>query len=272
MRVPVSVFADPEALGLALAGEILDSVGAASHAGRAFLLGCPGGRSLKSTYEAMARLASERREDLSRLVIVMMDEYVFPENGSFTCCPPGAHFSCTRFAKEEIQARINRGLFPAARIPDENVWLPDPKDPVAYDGRVAAGGGIDLFLLASGASDGHVAFNASGASRDSRTRIIPLAEATRRDNLGTFPEFRSLDEVPRHGVSVGIATIAELSRAAVMVMTGGHKREAARRLLSASRYTPDWPASVVHECANARILLDRAAAPASAPASADVPS
>jgi glucosamine-6-phosphate deaminase len=266
MGVPVSVFADPAALGSALAAEILSAAAAARRERRSFLLGCPGGRSLKSTYDAMGSLAVERGEDLSHLFIVMMDEYVWPKNGGYVPCPPDAHYSCTRFAVEEIQGCINRGLAGAARIPDGNVWIPDPDRPAEYDARLADAGGVDLFLLASGASDGHVAFNPPGTPLDSRTRIVTLADTTRRDNLGTFPQFRTLDEVPRHGVSVGLSTIVELSREVVMVMTGSHKRDAARRLLSVDRFTPDWPASIVHECARARILLDSAAAPAHADA------
>ncbi len=45
------------------------------------------------------------------------------------------------------------------------LWYADPADPAAYDRRIAAAGGIDLFLLASGASDGHVAFNPPGSAR-----------------------------------------------------------------------------------------------------------
>lgn len=264
MNVPVSVFAGPEALGSALAAEILAQAAQARRAGRRFLLGCPGGRSLNSTYDGMARLAAEREQDLSHLVIVMMDEYVWPENGGYAACPVDAHYSCTRFAIEDIQGRINRRLPAAGRIPDGNVWMPDPHDPAAYDRQISEAGGIDLFLLASGASDGHVAFNPPGSTLDSGTRIIPLAETTRRDNLGTFPQFRSLDEVPRHGVTVGLGTIARQSLSVVMVLTGGHKREAAKRLLSVRRFTPDWPASMVYECANAAIFLDDDAAPASA--------
>ncbi len=266
MNVPVSVFSGPEALGSALAAEILAQAAQAEGDGRRFLLGCPGGRSLRSTYDGMAELAAARGQDLSHLVIVMMDEYVWPENGGYAACPVDAHYSCTRFAIEEIQGRINRGLPAPARIPDGNVWMPDPEDPAGYDRRLTEAGGVHLFLLASGASDGHVAFNPPGTALDSRTRIIPLAETTRQDNLGTFPQFRSLDEVPRHGVSVGLGTIAGQSRAVVMVLTGGHKREAARRLLSFRRFTPDWPASVVYACAEAAIFLDEAAAPASADA------
>lgn len=196
-----------------------------------FLLGCPGGRSLRTTYRALPRL--------DRLVAVLMDEYV-------PVPPPDAHYSCARFAREEI---------PAAEA-----WLPDPDDPSAYDERIAAAGGIDLFLLASGASDGHVAFNGPGAPREGRTAVVPLAESTRRDNLATFPEFASLDEVPERGVTVGLATIAGARRQR-LVLHGAGKREATARLLSLDRFEPAWPASIVHDCTDAEIWVDEEALP-----------
>lgn len=260
MAATVCRFADPAALGVALAERVFGLAAACRGEGRRMLLGCPGGRSLKTTYDALGRLAAARGTDLSHLVVVMMDEYLWPAPGGFTPCPPDAHYSCTRFAVREIQGAINAGLPAPRRIPDDQVWLPDAADPAAYDARLAAAGGIDLFLLASGASDGHVAFNPPGTPADSPTRIVTLADTTRRDNLGTFPAFRTLDEVPRHGVSVGLGTIARLSRAVAMVLHGDHKRGAAARLLATDAFTPDWPASIVHECRNAALYLDARAA------------
>jgi glucosamine-6-phosphate deaminase len=43
------------------------------------------------------------------------------------------------------------------------------------------------------------------------------------------------------------------------VLHGAGKREAAARLLALDDFDPDWPASIVHACANAQILVDRAA-------------
>jgi glucosamine-6-phosphate deaminase len=164
----------------------------------------------------------------------MMDEYV-------PVPPPSAHWSCRGFAEREL---------PPAR----DVWLPDPEDASAYDARIAAAGGIDLFLLASGASDGHVAMLGPGAARDGGTAVVELAETTRRDNLRTFPDFESLDDVPTHGVTVGLATIAG-ARALRMVIHGDDKREAIERLLSYDTFDPEWPASIVHDHADAEILI-----------------
>jgi glucosamine-6-phosphate deaminase len=229
------VFADPEELGEALAREVR---GAYDEKRSRFLLGCPGGRSLRSTYGALASM----RADWSNLVIVMMDEYV--------PAAPDAHYSCRGFAFREIAAPLG--------VPHERVWLPDPADPAAYDDQIADAGGIDLFLLASGASDGHVAFVPPGSPPDGRTSVVTLAESTRRDNLATFPEFDSLADVPERGVTVGLGTIAE-ARAVRLVLHGSDKHTATARLLELDDFDPSWPASVVHVCDDAQILVDRAA-------------
>jgi glucosamine-6-phosphate deaminase len=231
----VRVLPTAEAIGEALADEVVARHDAAAGD---FLLGCPGGRSLRTTYAALAR-----RPRLGRLVVVMMDEYVG--------APADAHYSCTRFAHEEIAGPLG--------VPPGRVWLPAAEDPHAHEERIAAAGGVDLFLLASGASDGHVAFVPPGAPRAGRTAVLELAESTRRDNLETFPGFASLREVPTHGVSVGLGTIAA-ARALRLVLHGAGKRGAARRLLALDRYDPAWPASVVHDHPDARILIDEEAA------------
>ena len=187
-------------------------------------------------YAALARL----KVDLRHVTLVMMDEY-------FVASPANYPWSCQTFVRQQMN-------FGAGEI-----WFPDPGDPPAYDRRIADAGGIDLFLLASGATDGHVAFNSTGSPRESRTRIVPLSEETRRDNLQTSPSFGSLENVPRHGVTVGIATIAE-AREAIMALTGSSKRLTLQRILAASTYDPAWPATVIHECAGREIVADAAAA------------
>jgi glucosamine-6-phosphate deaminase len=243
MPAEVRVFADPVELGEALADEILAAYERGCERPR-FLLGCPGGRSPRSTYHALAR----READLSRLVVVMMDEYVV--KGAEP--PPDAHYSCRRFAREELAGPLG--------LSNEQVWIPDPHDPASYDERIANAGGIDLFLLASGASDGHVAFVPPGSPRDGRTSVVTLAESTRRDNVATFPEFTSVDDVPSQGVSVGLGTIAG-SRSVRLVLHGQDKRYAAARLLALDRFDPAWPASIVHDCTDSEIWLDSEAQP-----------
>lgn len=234
----VRVFENAEELGAALADEVLVRYEETSGS---FLLGCPGGRSLRSTYRALAK----RRPDLSRCTIVMMDEYV-------PAPPASAHHSCRGFAMREICGPLG--------IPDERLWVPSGDEASAFDERIRAAGGIDVFLLASGASDGHVAFLPPGSPPDGRTGVVRLAETTRRDNLATYPAFGTVAEVPTHGVSVGLATIRD-AHALRLVLHGREKGAATARLLELAEFDPSWPASVVHEHADAAILVDSEALP-----------
>ena len=260
ISIAASVFPDPAELGRALASEILARVAGAAGSARRFFLGCPGGRSLRTTYRALGEQAEQSGADLSSLVIVMMDEYVFPSEGGFAYCAADAHYSCRRYAAVEIVAQINRALPDGRRICEDNVWFPDPAEPAAYDERLRRAGGVDLFLVASGASDGHVAFNPPGSLPASRTRIVRLADSTRRDNMATFPEFRDLAEVPQYGVSVGIGTIVQLSTEVILVIHGSHKSEAVSRLAHCKTFDPEWPASLIYLSPSARVYLDESAA------------
>ncbi len=254
-RTPLRVFPSPTALGDAVAERLLARIEQARLTKSRFLLGCPTGRTPRPVFAAMARRVAETKQDLSHLVLLMMDEYLVPGEGTLTYASASHPWSCHYFARVEIAERLNAGLPPAHRVGEESIWFPDPAEPQAYDTRIADAGGVDLFLLASGASDGHVAFNPPGSPRESRTRVIPLSEETRRDNLLTFPAFGTLAAVPRHGVSVGIATIASAKEAIMIVWSPG-KRLTLERMLSAERYDPDWPATVIHECAVREIAAD----------------
>ncbi|WP_375430601.1 hypothetical protein [uncultured Friedmanniella sp.] len=261
MPVPVQVFADVDDLGAAAADLVLGLL-AQQPAGAPFLLGCPGGRSLQSTYAHLAERAAAARVDLRGLRVVMMDEYVERDPaGGWTPVDPALPHSCRRFGAREIVGRINTalidgGIDPQRLVPPTSLWVPDPADPAAYDGLIEAAGGIDLFLLASGASDGHIAFNPPGTAPTARTRMVELPESTRRDNLATFPSFGGdLDAVPSHGVTVGVATIREQSKAVLMVVHGTDKQRAADRLTRASTYEPDWPATVLADCRSPQLFV-----------------
>lgn len=259
--LPAMVFETPEAIGEYVAARILDGVRAARQAGRRYLLGCPTGRTPMSTYHALGRQAALAGADLSQVVLVMMDDYVVAAGSGFDHCPADAHYSCRRSAREDILGAIHAGIPAPFRITPDNVWFANPSQPEEYERRIRAAGGVDLFLIASGASDGHVAFNAPGSSIDSGCRIVPLAETTRRDNLLTFPAFKGLEEVPRHGMTVGLGTILSLSRQVVLLIHGAHKRDAVRRLAACHGFDPQWPASFIFRCLNPLIVLDKEAVP-----------
>jgi glucosamine-6-phosphate deaminase len=259
ITVVLRIFETAEEMGDHVARRVLKGI--ADARGRAYLLGCPTGRTPRPAYRAMASILEREPTDLSHLVLVMMDEYLVtdPATGKLRLVDSLAHYSCLGFAEREIVTPLNASVPAAMRMPAENVWFPDPEEPEEYDRRISAAGGIDCFLLASGASDGHVAFNPPGSDPNSRSRVIELAEETRRDNLKTFPDFTSLDMVPRYGVSVGLATI-RAARHAILMLIGTGKREAFARVTRAAGFDPSWPATTVLQCASHDIVADRAAA------------
>ena len=253
------VAASVEAAGEWAAEQIAELLEGARARGTDTVIGCPAGRTPRSTYAALGRLAAQRGLDLSRLQIVMMDDYVVEAPGGYAHCPIGAAHSCRRFAECELRETLNAGVPRERQLPAVQVHFPEPGEPERYEETIAALGGIDLFLLAAGASDGHVAFNPPGSAPDSRTRIVELAESTRRDNLATFPSLRTLGDVPRHGVTIGLGTIVRHARQTLLLLLGADKHGALARTLAARSFDRAWPASIVFECAAAHILADTAA-------------
>lgn len=253
------VFPAPAEIGEHVAERILLRVGDAERAGRRFLLGLPTGRTPRPVYTAIARRLSAAPQSLAHVTLVMMDEYLVATGSAFAYATATDAPSCHAFTDEEILSPIHAALEPTLRIRDDFVWFPDPVDPDEYDQRIAAAGGIDFFLIASGAGDGHVAFNPPGSALTSTTRIVELSEQTRRDNLLTFPALGTVDKVPRFGVTVGVGTIVA-AREVVMVAWGEGKRETVRRMRHGSRYDTSWPATLIHECASGEVVVDRMAA------------
>lgn len=251
------VVADPAAAGLWVANQIAGLLWGRPH--RAVVIGCPTGRTPRTTYAALGELAAAQELDLSHLVVVMMDEYVSCGAQGYELIPADAPHSCQGFVTRELLPTVNAGLPPACQLPGSQVHFPDPARPEAHDDFIRDLGGVDLFLLAAGTTDGHVAFNPPGSPLDSRTRVVALADTTREDNLRTFPSLRTLDDVPSHGVTVGLGTIAEHSRGVVLLLLGSEKRAVRQRITDAHGFDASCPATMIWSCRNAAIIADAAA-------------
>ncbi len=257
MSIPVIVGADAGTVGAELAAELRRRCVAS--AGGKFVVGIPAGRTLVPVIEAVVDLLRREPVALDHVVLVLMDDYAIPlDGGMWTIPDESAHNSCRRFG-EWMRQELNAAVAPLPGIPVKSLWSPDATYPGRYDERIREIGGIDLFYVAVGGSDGHVAFNPPASPLDSRTRIIRLADSTRTDSLSTFPGFASLDEVPRFGVSVGLATIADAGEI-VMLAFGEHKAPAVETMLSHGDFAPELPATFAFRHANARLFLDAAAA------------
>ena len=84
----------------------------------------------------------------------------------------------------------------------------------AYEDKIKAVGGIDLFLGGIG-PDGHLAFNEPGSSLASRTRDKELNYDTKIANSRFFDN--DVNKVPNSSLTVGIATVMDAKEVLIIV-------------------------------------------------------
>ena len=162
--------------------------------------------------------------------------------------------------EQSYRSFMHQHLFELADFELSRCHLPDgnaadiPAACCAYEEQIAAAGGIDLQLLGVG-SEGHIAFNESGSSLASRTRIKALTERSRRDNARFFS---SLEEVPKLSMTMGVGTILE-ARQIVLLATGSNKAATVKAFVEGP-VTAQVPASVLQLHPRVSVLLDGAAA------------
>ena len=244
-------FATAADLGLAVAMDIRDGLAEAAANARVWTLGLPSGRTCLPVLEALGGL---RDLDLEPLRILLPDAYCVRQGDSLRSCPDDAPHSVYEF----LRCNFPKFWTKLGTTKEDRILVPRP-DRLGEISRTLGGHGIDLMLVASGSSDGHVAFNSPGSSRTSTERIVTLPPSTRRDNLRTYPHFGSLSAVPEIGVTIGIDDISAWSHRAVLILTGREKAEALRRVQAANSYDEEWPSTIIHECRSARIYTDQGA-------------
>ena len=249
----INIFKDEKTLSITLAKEILLTL----KNKKKLILGCPGGRSLKKTYYYLGILSFKYKISLDKLSLIMMDEYVFKKNNKYYLVEPSKHYSCLKFSKNVIKRRLNYKKNKMNSLKEKNILFPSILNPKNYDILIRKLGGIDLFLLASGSSDGHVAFNNIYSKINQKTHITKLSLQTRKDNMRTFPQFNHINEVPKFGITVGLNPIASLSKSAILVLTGKEKRTAYQKISNSTKYDHTWPASIVHSCKKSKIYIDK---------------
>ena len=117
-----------------------------------------------------------------------------------------------------------------------------------YDDMIQNNGGIDIQILGIG-TNGHIAFNEPGSSRDSLTRKVELTENTRKDNSRFFD---SIDDVPTHAYTMGIESIMR-AKQIYLLASGKHKKEILEKACH-GEITSDVPASFLQEHNNVEVL------------------
>jgi glucosamine-6-phosphate deaminase len=230
----------------AVAAEISALIRTRRAAGRGVVLGLATGRTPLEIYAELVRLHREEGLDFANVTTFNLDEYL----GLRADHPQ----SYRRYMRERVWRplgmSLEQGWIPASELAPSQVDAHCRE----YERAIAEAGGIDLQLLGIG-RNGHIGFNEPGSPRDSRTRHVELHAVTRED---AARDFGSLDAVPRHAITMGVATILSARRIRVLAF-GPSKREVLERAL-AHPVGPEIPATFLRGHPDLRLYTDLAPA------------
>jgi glucosamine-6-phosphate deaminase len=240
--IDLRVVEDAPALARTAAAEIAALIGERPDA---VLLAATGNTPM-GCYAELARLRESGDLDVSRTRIVQLDDYLGLDDGD-----PRSLF---RWMERALLIPLGIGRERTLAIMSDG-----DEDPElacrAYEAQIEALGGIDLAILGLG-RNGHLGFNEPPSSADAPTRVVSLTPESLESNAAYWSEGR----VPERAVTAGMSVILAARRVLVLV-SGAAKAPVLGRLMESG---PDsWlPASHLHLHANASILADREAAPA----------
>ena len=197
---------------------------------RPFVLGLPTGSTPLGTYKALIEYNKAGKVSFANVVTFNMDEYV----------------GIPKDHPESYHSFMWNNLFSHIDIKPENVHIlngnaPDLcKECADYEAKIAAVGGIDLFMGGIG-PDGHLAFNEPFSSLNSKTRVKSLTKDTIIANSRFFGDDVNL--VPKTALTVGVGTV--MAAREVMILTMGHNKARALAAGVEGAYNHQWTISAL---------------------------
>jgi glucosamine-6-phosphate deaminase len=212
----------------------------AVHARPDAVLALPTGRTPILMYAALRRNVEDASCDFSRATAYAIDEFC-----GVSRTTPGTN---SAFYEEHVRIGLKDLRCPDPAAADPRAHIRD------FASEIRRRGGIDLCVLGIGAN-GHIAFNEPGSERDSRARVVELAQTSRASHAATFGGF---EHVPSRGMTLGIADLLE-ARSVLVLALGPHKAAAVHHAIEGER-TPQLPASWLQDHDDVMWLLDREAA------------
>lgn len=156
---------------------------------------------------------------------------------------------------ESYRRFMNDKLFNHVDIDLRNTHVPDgtAADPEEYTRMLEDAGQVDLQILGIG-HNGHIGFNEPADELQANTHVVELKKDTRAANARFF---NSIDEVPTHAMTMGIASILK-SRQILLMARGASKADILARALTGP-LTTQCPASLLQTHPNVVVLVDQAA-------------
>ncbi|MCM2989654.1 glucosamine-6-phosphate deaminase [Bacillus safensis] len=207
------------------------------------VLGLATGGTPIDTYKELIQLHQTHQLSFKQTKTINLDEYagLDPEH------------------ENSYMTYMKRHLFDHIDLPQDQYFLPNgnaahlEKECLRYDQLIEDVGGIDLLLLGIG-QNGHIGFNEPGTPFNSKTHVVQLDENTRQANARYFS---SIDEVPTHAITMGIASI--LSSKKILLLASGKSKAKVIQYLEQAEIHPDFPASALKLHEDVTVLIDQEA-------------
>ncbi|MCR8643690.1 glucosamine-6-phosphate deaminase [Paenibacillus sp. N1-5-1-14] len=207
------------------------------------VLGLATGGTPVGIYEELVKNYNAARVSFRHAKSFNLDEYVGLPDGH----------------SESYRTYMNHHLFDHVDIQMEETHVPNgnaddvDEECEEYDAMMADAGQVDLQILGIG-HNGHIGFNEPGRELTAGTHRVELKAETREANARYFP---SIDEVPTHAITMGIASIMK-AKQIILIVRGADKAEIVERALFGP-ITTDCPASLLQAHPNLVVLLDNEA-------------
>lgn len=200
-----------------------------------YVLGLPTGSTPLGTYKRLIELNKAGKVSFKNVVTFNMDEYV----------------GIAKDHPESYHSFMFENFFNHIDIKKENVHILDGNAPdldkecEAYEAKIKAFGGIELFMGGMGA-DGHIAFNVPGSSLQSTTRLVNLNYDTIVANSRFFDN--DLNKVPKQALTVGVKTVTDSKE--VLIVVNGYKKARALQNVVENGMNHMWTLSALqaHPC------------------------
>lgn len=208
------------------------------------ILGLATGDTPIGMYKELIRLYNDKEIDFSDVKSFNLDEY----------------YGLSDDNTESYHYYMMNNLFKHVNMKRENINILSgttndiERECSNYDDKIKAAGGIDIQILGIGVN-GHIGFNEPSVNFEAGTHLVKLDKKTIESNSRFF---KSMDEVPKSALSMGIKTIMQ-SKVIVLLANGEAKAEAIYKTVK-GKISPEVPASILQLHNNVNIIVDKAAA------------
>ncbi len=202
-------------------------------------IGLATGSSPVGMYKELAKRCKEDGLDFSKIHSVNLDEYVGLE---------GTHEQSYRYF-------MDTNLFDHINIDKANTFVVKATGDIEADLKefndVLDNADIRIQVLGVG-PDGHLGFNEPGATLFDGAHEEVLDDSTIEANKRFFA---SKEEVPTHALTMGMGNIMRAQ--SLLMIIGGNKETAARKLLMEDKIDPMCPATFLRMHRDATVIIEK---------------